>query len=123
MKGILLSIVISSVRRLLSRVILKAGKNLWDATWSEIFTAIERAERRWQESGEGEKKKEWVISTVLDYIKERASLNWLQHKMVSFFISAVADAIVETVNEEVGHSWLKSVKSLEEELSHKIPFF
>lgn len=123
MKGMLLSFSISFVRRLLSNIIITTGKNLWDATWSEIFTAVEKAEKRWKESGKGEKKKEWVIDTVLEYIESQTSLYWFQKRIIRFFISSVADAIIETLNEEVGQSWVKKVESLERELSHKIPFF
>ncbi len=123
MKGMLLSFSISFVRRLLSNIFITTGKNLWDATWSEIFTAVEMAEKRWKESGKGEKKKEWVINTVLEYIESQTSLYWFQKRIIRFFISSVADAIIETLNEEVGQSWVKKVESLERELAHKIPFF
>lgn len=102
---------------------MQAGKSLWDATWSEIFFAIEQAETRWQKSGEGKKKKEWVISNVLEYIEGKASLSWYQRKVIRLFISMVADSIVKTINQEVGHGWVKKIKSLERELEEKTPFF
>lgn len=122
MKGIFLSFLVSFVRRLLTGVVVKAGQNLWVASWTIIFQAIEEAEKRWKDGGSGKQKKEWVVEVVMEYIRGHISLGWFQKKIVELFVSQVADAIVIIINEELGHGWLERVKSLERELAGKIPF-
>lgn len=122
MKGVLFSLLVSFLRRFLTEVAYWAGQNLWDTTWTLIFQAIEEAERRWRASNHGQKKKEFVVTAVLEKIKDRTTLNWFQERALRLFISMMADAIVHTLNEELGHKWLKQTISLERRMADKIPF-
>ena len=122
MKEIILPVLIGMGKKILGSIILNTGQSLWRATWSEIFLAVEFAERKWEQSGRGENKKRWVIKQVMAFVKQRAKLNWLQRRIIILLISQVANAIVDSLNEEIGHNWIKHVESLERELAGKIPF-
>lgn len=105
------------VRSLVTRI----AQGLWDELWTQIFNGVAYAEERWIESGRGAQKKTWVLDAVMEFIEQRASLNWLQRQIVKLFVGRVIDAIVEVANEELGKDWVDKVKDLERELAERFP--
>lgn len=106
---------------LAERILTRIANELWQETWRQIIAAVKAAEEMWEESGRGAAKREWVIEQVMGFIESRAKLNWLQKVLVRMFIGEVVDAIIRTVNEELGHDWAKKVAQLERELAARLP--
>ncbi|MCK8816891.1 hypothetical protein MWH28_05825 [Natroniella sulfidigena] len=107
--------VLSFISLIVRQIFNNTAEKLWDGLWEEIFAAIIAAEEKWEESGQGKVKKEWVMEQVMNYAKEELELNWIKRRIVEFFISRVIDSLIETFNELVGEDWIDQVKELEEE--------
>ena len=105
------------------RILQKVAQGLWDELWRYVFAAVKEAEQKWEESGRGAAKKEWVLEQALKFIDERAKgqLNWLQRLILRLLIGEVVDAIIELVNEEFGHDWVAKVREVERRLAGILP--
>ena len=114
-KGAGLAVLVSFVKTFLE----KAAQNLWDELWSQIFKAVEFAEKQW---AGGETRKPIVVEWIMGWIQTKADLNWIQRQALKILLNQVVDAIIEAANAELGHDWVKRVESLERELADKIPF-
>ena len=111
------------VRNLLTKI----AQNLWESVWTEIAAAVAQAERQWREAGQGKVKRDWVVSEILTFVEREAkakgvALNWFQRLVVRLFVGAVADALVQYINEAMGHDWVQRIDELEDELAGKLPF-
>jgi len=106
---------------LAERILQRFVQGLWDALWEEIFRAVTRAEEEWKASGQGQAKKAWVMEQVMKFVDERAKLNWLERLIVQMFVSKAVDALIATVNEELGHNWVEPVRKLKEKLAAELP--
>src|SRR5690625_2248364 len=115
---VVLAFLLGFVQRLLANV----AQGLWDEVWEQIVTGVARAEQKWTESGQGAAKKTWVVDTVMEFVLARAELNWLQRQIVKLFVGRAVDAVVQTVNDELGKDWADRVKEFERELAAKVPF-
>jgi len=115
-------VVLAFLAALVQRFLTRVAQELWDQLWAQIFAAVAEAEERWIESGSGAKKKEWAVNAVMSAIEERiSSLGWLQKMILRLFIGEVIDAIIATVNDELGHDWVEKVKQVERDLAARLP--
>lgn len=116
-----LATVLAFLAALAERFLRRFAQGLWDAMWEEIFRAVAEAEEKWQESGQGQAKKAWVMEQVMRFVDERARLNWLQRLVVQLLVDKAIDAIVATVNEELGQNWVERVKEVKARLAAALP--
>ena len=117
-----LSFVIAFVLALLTRV----ANELWDAAFAKLFEAIAEAEAKWVEGGMGKVKRDWVVTQVMAFIDEKLKnagkpLAWLDRWIVSLAVGAVADAIVDTLNETLGKNWRQKAEELERKWADMLP--
>jgi len=120
MKNLAVAVLIGFIRNLLE----SAAQNLWEGLWEEIFKAVVEAEIKWKDEGMGDKKKEFVKDWIIDFLENHPSLDlgWIQQRLVNIFINQVIDAIVDSLNEELGHDWLKRAEEVERNLSGRLFF-
>ena len=105
----------------LVRSFLQTGKeSLWDNVWEKIFYVVVEAEKKWEESGRGQEKKEWAKDKLLLYINDLVGLNWIQRRVVSLFLSLSIDTLLDTLNENLGKDWLDKVKEFEQKWKDSI---
>ena len=116
-----LATLLAFLAALAERILQRFVQGLWDALWEEVFRAVAEAEEKWRESGQGKAKKAWVMEQVMKFIDERAKLNWLQRLVVQLLVDKAIDAIVATVNEELGRNWVERVKELKQKLAAALP--
>lgn len=117
-----ISIVLAFLAAVVQRFLTRVAQELWDQLWTQIFAAVAEAEQRWVEAGQGAQKRDWAVNTVMTAIEEKiTSLGWIQRMILRLFIGEVVDAIIATVNDELGHDWVEKVKQVERELAAKLP--
>ena len=114
--------IIASIIILAERILRNVSQSLWETIWEQIFLSVEAAEKKWRDSGMGETKVQWVIDTVLEWIGEKANLNWWQKQIVRLFIKEIASAIVDSLNEQVGKDWINTVEQWQTSLADKVWF-
>ena len=51
----------------------------------------------------------------MKYINQKAEPNWIKRQIINLFISRVVDALVKTLNEELGKDWIDQAEELEED--------
>ena len=116
--------VIAVLAQLVRSIFESFAQNLWDGLWEEIFVAVVEAEEKWEE-GYGEKKKKFVEEWILNYIdkqlNEDEGLGWIQTHIIKIFVSRVVDSILDSINKELGHDWLKRAKKAKDDLGNIIP--
>ncbi len=98
----------------------KALQGIWDSFWEVMFEAIEYAEEEWPSASQ--KKKEYVEEKVLEFVNERADLNFITRQAVRLFINAMIDNVIEELEETLGEDWVDTVKDYKGDLADKIPF-
>lgn len=112
--------VMAFISFIVRRITNSIAKNLWQEVWAKIFEYVVKAEEYWEEKNRGQQKKEWVIRKVKSFILEKRGLNWIKIKIIEVFLSLILDAIISTLNEEIGNDWVDVVEELEEDFKDKI---
>jgi hypothetical protein len=102
---------IAKVLLMFAMTLLKNVANeVWDATVNRLLEAIEEAEAKWNDTNQGQLKKEWLISQVMAVVDAKLKaagkpLAWLDRWMVQLAISAVADGVIKSLNDTLGRDW------------------
>jgi hypothetical protein len=110
------------VAALLGRV----ANELWDQVWEQIFLAVAKAEKTWNEGGMGKVKRDWVVDQVTTFIAAKLQeigkpLAFLDRMIVRLFVGAVADGVVAYANDALGKDWQAKVKELEAKWAGMLP--
>ena len=103
-------------------ILINTSQILWDSMWEVLFEAIEEAEERWNEDGMGDKKKDFVKDKVMEFIEEKADLNFIYKRAIIIFLDRIIDGIVEAINDELGKDWVNKVGKYQKEMAGKISF-
>lgn len=98
------------------------AQEVWDGLWEELAKAAVKAEKKWKKAGEGRKKRKFVIKKVMNYINEKTDLSWLEKRIVSLFVGNVVDALIDTLNKNLGKDWGDVVMDIEDNVDNYIPF-
>lgn len=102
----------------------KVTRVVWDSFWDVVDTLMVKAEENWdwEETGQGEDKKKFVMDFCMDYIKKHMELNWLQTFALKLFLSNIIDKVIEAVNKDYEDGgWVKYTKSLKKYLEQFVP--
>ncbi len=107
---------------ILRSLLLTATKEVWKGLWEQIFFAVDYAEKKWIETGQGEAKKEEVIQNITDYLEEHTSLGWIRKKIILVLISRILKAMIDVLNETAGHDWSEQISGVKSVIEEKISF-
>lgn len=105
----------------LQDVFAKFVQSSWNELWEHIFEAVVKAEMDWKESGSGAKKKDQVVSEIMAWLQSKVSLSFIQRVIANFIVSKMADALIEAINEKLGHEWIKSAEEFKKKLEDLLP--
>lgn len=105
----------------LQDVLVRMANSMWDALWEQIFLAVAKAERDWEEAGAGAKKKEQVVAEVMAWLDEKAKLSFVQRIIARFLVGHVVDALVAEFNARLGKDWVSKAKEIERKIADLIP--
>jgi uncharacterized membrane protein len=118
MKNVVVAFLVAFVKSLFQDVV----NNIWDNMWIQILEGIAIAEQKWKESGQGEKKKKFVMDKVMGYINSEVSLSWLQKKLVKLLLNNVIASIIDVINKNLDKNWIDNVQEIQEELEDSLAF-
>ena len=90
---------------------------MWKAFWQTILDAIAEAENTWKD---GFVKKEYVISSIMNFVEKHKRLNGVQRWAVKRLVGNIVDKIIEDLNKNKGKKWVAVVQDLERELNSKL---
>lgn len=99
------------------RALKSVLNGMWKAFWQTILDAIAEAEKTWND---GFVKKEYVISSIMNFIEKHKKLNRLQKWAVKKLLGNIVDKIIEDLNKNRGKKWVTVVQDLERELNSKL---
>lgn len=114
-KNVFLGFVVSLAKSILE----STANNLWGETWEIIFEGIDEAEDKWDD---GKAKKEYVLDKVMELIDKQGRLGRIKKMIVKIFVNIVIDALINNINEEIGHDWSEKAGKYERKLADKIDF-
>jgi hypothetical protein len=118
--------VMNVVVAFLVALLTRAANGLWQATFAKLFEAIDQAEAKWTAEGEGKVKRDWVVAQVMIFVDEKLKsagkpLAWLDRWLVQMAVGAIADAVVATLNDTLGHGWRAQAEELERKWAEALP--
>ncbi len=117
-----MQVAVALLLAVLQRILRRVAQQLWDELWAELFKVIAQAELEWQEAGQGSVKKEWALARAMEFLEKRVRLNVVQRQIARFVISKVIDAVVASINAELGHDWTGKAKEFQKKLADLLPF-
>lgn len=112
--------IVSFISLLVKRILNNVAKNLWDEFWTKVLEYVVKAEEYWNEEGKGKQKKDWVSRRIKDFVMEHKELSWIKIKILDLFLSIVLDALIATLNEELGQDWKDYIEELEDNWKDEI---
>lgn len=121
-----MNLVLAFLASIVQGILVRIANETWDALWGQVFTSVADAEQKWAESGSGKLKREWVVNQVEAFVDAAAQkagrpINFLERWAVRLFAGAVADALVDYVNDALGKGWADKAKELEKDLAGRLP--
>lgn len=112
--------VVSIALAFLAGMAVKVANMAWDDIWGKLFELVAEAEAQW-ESGQGEQKKEWVLQQTILWMDSTLKPTGFQRFLLKLAIGALIDAIVKTLNDELGNDWVARAREIEKYLSDILP--
>ena len=105
-------------------ILKKAAAFIWETLWKIVGEAMIEVEKKWQESGSGTIRKEWVMNQAMGYITTHIKLNFLTGWIVQTFVSNVVDQVIDQLNIEfTDHKWIERVTELRTYIEKFLPIF
>ena len=75
-------------------------------------------EEKWG-MGHGKEKADEAATAVIKWLNDQHDLNWLQRQMLTLLVRNLLAAIVEELNERMGHDWLDKAGEIRDTLEEK----
>lgn len=106
----------------LKRSFERMAEDIWDDLWEFVFQQVAKVEAELSMPEAGAKRKVAVLDTVTAWVEDRFSINFIQRIVLRYLVSKVIDALVDELNETMGHDWLATAQEAKEKLEERWPF-
>lgn len=113
----MISPIIVSVAQL---VLKSLAKHVWEYLWIMLIDSIHQVEVTIK--NDPDLKKETVIRRVTEYIKANKKLSKIQLWAVEKFIDLIIDKMIDQMNNNYGHDWIKTITDLKKYWENRIPY-
>lgn len=106
----------------LQRTFERVAETAWDDLWAVIFEQVTKAEAEFSTPGTGAKRKEQVLSFVMEWAEKTLALNWLHRMILRYVVSRIVDGLVAELNETMGNDWIQKAQEVKAKLEESWPF-
>ena len=112
----MVSLIKNALYGIAMKFLAMLGQAGWDGFWHVLFWAVGQAEELWQESGQGEAKKKWVVDTVVGFLQEKFEFGWILKTSLNLLVSQVVNTLIGQINEQLGKDWVEHAYELEQKV-------
>ena len=121
MNKIALALAMKVVTGFLSKFVKEIAQDIWDSLWRIVKECVIEAERKWKESGTGKQKAGFMVTEALKFLESKKKLNFIQRRAFKRVLIFTVERLIDRVNNEVGHDWVKHITDLQMYLAGIIP--
>lgn len=120
MANIITTVLSPIIVGIAQKALKSLAKHIWEYLWILLIDSIHQVETTIK--NDPELKKETVVRRIMNYIKTNKKFSKVQLWAIEKFINIVIDKMIDQMNANYGHDWVKTITDLKKYWENRIPY-